>query len=47
MFTNERLFTIQAFTITRIHCNSFIAALESDVYAGYIPQYTNKTVMRI
>ena len=22
MFTNERLFTIQAFTITRVHCNS-------------------------
>ena len=21
MFTNERLFTIQAFTITRVHCN--------------------------
>ena len=22
MFTNERLFTIQAFTITRVHCNN-------------------------
>ena len=24
MFTNERLFTIQAFTITRVHCISFV-----------------------
>ena len=23
MFTNERLFTIQAFTITRVHCINF------------------------
>ena len=23
MFTNERLFTIQAFTITRVHCTYF------------------------
>ena len=23
MFTNERLFTIQAFTITRVHCTIF------------------------
>ena len=22
MFTNERLFTIQAFTITRVHCTT-------------------------
>ena len=30
MFTNERLFTIQAFTITRVHCTSnmiYIVAL--------------------
>ena len=25
MFTNERLFTIQAFTITRVHCTSVFA----------------------
>ena len=24
MFTNERLFTIQAFTITRVHCTAII-----------------------
>ena len=24
MFTNERLFTIQAFTITRVHCTYII-----------------------
>ena len=29
MFTNERLFTIQAFTITRVHCSSYLPPLDA------------------
>ena len=27
MFTNERLFTIQAFTITRVHCSTYLVLI--------------------
>ena len=32
MFTNERLFTIQALTITRVHCIFLIIYLQNDIH---------------
>ena len=41
MFTNERLFTIQAFTITRVHCNCFLINCLIFILALYISADAN------